>query len=255
MPAKPETDTVKDTSMKTRTKVTPPKINQPVIVLCDDDQDFADGFCAFFEMNGYVAHHEATVSGLLETVRSLSGKPGIFFLDRLLGSDVTDNVLSEISSDNNHDVIILTAFPTFESSTNALRHQAVDYLVKPVRLDDLMAIVAGIQETKAAPYPFEQSIEDEILRYSYFSRTESTLIAIHKCGSMSILPTLSNCGTLLGYSIPTVHRNIKKLIENDLVSFRLHKNDGRVKVFQLTETGLQTVERLISEAARFQKNQ
>jgi FixJ family two-component response regulator len=241
--------------MKKRTKATPPNNDKPVIVLCDDDQEFGAGFCAFFEMNGYLIHHESTVSGLMERVRSLSGKQGIFFLDRLLGPEVTDNVLSEISSDNNHDVIILTAFPTFESSTHALRHQAVDYLVKPVRLDDLLAIVKGIEETKAAPRPVDQTIEDEILKYSYLSKAESTLIAVHKCASISILPTLSNCGTLLGYSIPTVHRNIKKLIENDLLSFRLHKNDGRVKIFHLTDKGLKAVEGLILEAARFQQKQ
>jgi DNA-binding NtrC family response regulator len=57
------------------------------------------------------------------------------------------------------EVILLTGHASLETSVEGMKHGAYDYLLKPIKLEDLLEKLAQALERKGGPEPLAQSAE------------------------------------------------------------------------------------------------
>jgi len=72
----------------------------------------------------------------------------ILFLDIELGGSENGFDLLQLIEDLNHDVIITTAFPNY--AVQAFRNKAIDFLVKPIRIAELIEAVSRVSGKQKA---------------------------------------------------------------------------------------------------------
>lgn len=107
------------------------------ILVVDDEESIRFTFAHFLKAEGYDV---LTASHLKEAKKMLlSTLIDCVFLDLVLGGDSGLDLLIEIKKMNlKCPVVIITGKPTLGNATEALRHGAFDFLIKPVRKDDLL---------------------------------------------------------------------------------------------------------------------
>jgi DNA-binding NtrC family response regulator len=85
----------------------------------------------------------ATAAGGLQALELLGQRDyGVVLLDIKMPDLDGVEVLKRIRQDHpGTEVIMITGFPTIQGAVECIRHGALDYLVKPFRIDDLEAVV------------------------------------------------------------------------------------------------------------------
>ncbi len=119
-------------------KTDPPVADESIgnrLLIVDDDADFAQSLCDLAETAGYVTHTISSARLFRETVETFS--PHVVMLDvRLAEVDGVD--LLKLLNAGYPDIIaiMMSAYAGTDSTVQALRHNAYDFLRKPVSVDE-----------------------------------------------------------------------------------------------------------------------
>jgi len=111
------------------------------VLIVDDEAVVRSGISKILKGQGFDI---CTASNGEEAVEILAAKPfAVVFLDvRMPGMDGFALLRHIRANCPRTMVIMITGYPTIESAVECLKHGAVDYLVKPFRVDDLETLLA-----------------------------------------------------------------------------------------------------------------
>jgi two-component system NtrC family response regulator len=117
------------------------------ILVVDDGQSQREMLRDFLRSEGHTVMEAEEGEKVLKTVRG--GHFDLILLDyKMPGMDGLQ-VLKEVKHINPEiDVIIITAYGTIETAVEALKAGAIDYITKPVELDELIILVNRIAERR-----------------------------------------------------------------------------------------------------------
>lgn len=117
------------------------------ILIIDDEELFREDLALVLQRKGYECQTARTAEEGLDCVREFS--PDIILSDIVMpgksGIDILDEVL-QLNPDG--AVIIMTAFGTLETAIEAFRKGAVDYILKPLVIEDVLNKIQRILEHK-----------------------------------------------------------------------------------------------------------
>jgi len=107
------------------------------VLVVDDEESIRFTFTHFLQNEGYEV---LTAPDLRSAKKILSStRTDLIFLDIILGGDSGLELLKEIKRLGlNCPVVMITGKPTLTNATEALRYGAFDFLIKPVRKDNLL---------------------------------------------------------------------------------------------------------------------
>lgn len=118
-------------------------------ILIDDESrarrslnELLTGFCEGVEVIGEAPNADEAFEMILER------KPDVIFLDIQMPQQTGFDLLKRFDTFSFH-VIITTAYDQY--MLEAIRHNAFDYLLKPIDLDDLRAALERVRTAKAPP--------------------------------------------------------------------------------------------------------
>lgn len=113
-----------------------------------------------------------------------STKPDLIFLDVMLedgtGFDLLDQIRPYIKN-----LIFITAYDDY--ALKAFRYSAIDYLLKPIQIDELIEAVKRV-ETKENEFPFQGKI-DALLQQFSAQKSEEETIAISMVDKIEFIHT------------------------------------------------------------------
>ncbi len=110
-----------------------------LVLIVDDDADAAEMLATLIAAEGFKV---AVATCLAEAKQQLALRaPSLVLLDLQLPDGSGLSLFSEESLLNNAQVVLVTGHATLETSIEALRLGAADYLVKPVNLDQLRGVL------------------------------------------------------------------------------------------------------------------
>ncbi len=112
---------------------------QPKIVVIDDETGPRESLRMILKDDYQVALADGALAGLelIEQVR-----PDLVFLDIKMPQMEGTEVLRRIKEfDSDIEVAMITAYAALESAQHALRYGAIDYLIKPFAVDDVLEVV------------------------------------------------------------------------------------------------------------------
>ena len=107
------------------------------VLVVDDEESIRFTFAHFLQNEGY----EVLTAPDLRSAKKIlaSTRTDLIFLDIILGGDSGLELLKEIKRLGlNCPVVMITGKPTLTNATEALRYGAFDFLIKPVRKDNLL---------------------------------------------------------------------------------------------------------------------
>src|SRR3954454_9809582 len=129
-------------------------------LVVDDDADSAETLAMLVETEGFTV---ATAGSLSEARRQLSlQEPDLVLLDLLLPDGNGMELFRDIKLLPNTEVVMITGHASLETSIQALRQGAADYLVKPVGLKQLQGVLSRVTRPsalKAEADDLEQGLE------------------------------------------------------------------------------------------------
>ncbi|MBI4473551.1 MAG: sigma-54-dependent Fis family transcriptional regulator [Acidobacteria bacterium] len=110
------------------------------ILIVDDDENMCSAFQRFLEDEG---HTPVIVSNAEDALKSVAGShPDLVIMDiRMPGTDGIEALKQIRQIDPAIYVVIMTAFGTSQTSIDAMRLGAFEYVTKPLDLDDLKSII------------------------------------------------------------------------------------------------------------------
>ncbi|WP_161805603.1 sigma-54-dependent transcriptional regulator [Frateuria defendens] len=112
----------------------------PTVLLVDDDQDFLNSASAYARLRGC----EVSVASTLKDAARLVSEarlPDLMLLDIGLPDGNGLDLLERMPADSRSRVVVVTGNPSVDTALHAMRHDIMDYVVKPVeqrRLDALL---------------------------------------------------------------------------------------------------------------------
>jgi DNA-binding NtrC family response regulator len=123
--------------------------SQPHILLIEDETVFANAVCKHFRNNGYLCSHAGTLTDAQNILQN--SLPDLILLDMRLpdgsGLDFLKNLRNGDTSEL--PVIVMTAYGELEDAVAAMKLNALDYLKKPVDLEELLLCVKKVIKTAA----------------------------------------------------------------------------------------------------------
>jgi len=133
------------------------------ILLVDDEDSIRNTFAIFLERAGYQAATAASVARALELLHSSTFD--LIVTDIVLPDSDGLRLLHEAKRLELHTpVIMITGQPTIDNAAQSLREGAFDYLLKPVRKDDLLRAAQKALEYKDL-LDGRQLLQEENARY------------------------------------------------------------------------------------------
>jgi DNA-binding response OmpR family regulator len=110
------------------------------VLVVDDDKSILNSFLRFLKKAGYAVETAETGKGALE--KAQAKRYDVALIDvGLSDMDGTDLLLKLKSTNSDMIKIIITGFSTNETGTRAADYGADDYLVKPVKLKELLEVI------------------------------------------------------------------------------------------------------------------
>ena len=133
----------------------------PHALLVDDDSDAAETMAMLIANAGFTV---ATAGSLRDARRQMAlQEPDIVLLDLML-PDGSGMALFEESRLANTEVVLITGHASLETSIQALRLGAADYLVKPLNMKQLHGILSRVTKPstlRAEADSLQSSLEEE----------------------------------------------------------------------------------------------
>jgi two-component system response regulator AtoC len=121
-------------------------------LLVDDNNDFLTGLAELTKQEGF----EVTLAGSLREARECiaRGPVDLVIIDLALPDGKGIGLLKELKDTTSSDVIMVSGVATVDSAIDALRLGALDYLVKPLDLRRMKAVLANVVRVR--------SLKDEV---------------------------------------------------------------------------------------------
>jgi DNA-binding NtrC family response regulator len=122
------------------------------ILVVDDDESIVQAFRAFLASEG---HDCRVASNVDDAVREVSsGRPDLVITDvRMPGADGLEGLQRMRETAPGLPVIVMTAYGTSQTSIEAMRLGAFDYLSKPLDLDELRTLIRKATASKRPAAP------------------------------------------------------------------------------------------------------
>ena len=134
----------------------------PHALLVDDDADAAETMAMLIASEGFTV---ATAGTLREARRQLAlQEPDIVLLDLMLPDGSGMELFNDAKSLPNAELVLITGHASLDTSIQALRLGAADYLVKPMSLKQLQGVLSRVTRPstlKAASSDLERQLENE----------------------------------------------------------------------------------------------
>ncbi len=133
------------------------------IFVVEDDEFIGSMLARALKKAGYEVRYESSTEEIIDKISGWA--PDVTMLDNNLPGISGLEILAEIKKQNiSTQVVMLTADDTVETSVKAMKLGAIDYLVKPFNLDEVLLVVAGVIE--------KERLRDEV---GYFRKRCQTL--------------------------------------------------------------------------------
>lgn len=133
---------------------------QQRVLIIDDDRDFAEGLEDFLAIHGYsveIADSPATAIAIADSFR-----PDVALVDIRLGRWDGLDVISELkSTDSDPICVMVTGYAELQTSVEALRRGALDYLKKPLYNNEVLSVLERCFETRRAESA-KKLVEDQL---------------------------------------------------------------------------------------------
>src|SRR5438105_7805212 len=128
----------------------------PHILVVDDDSDSAVALADLVAREGFTA---ATANTLEDARRQMAfQRPDVVLLDLFLPDGSGMTLFQNVEARSNTEIVLITGHASLESSIEAFRLGAADYLVKPVNLKHLKSILSRLAK------PSDLKAEIDLLR-------------------------------------------------------------------------------------------
>jgi len=112
-------------------------MEQPRVLLVDDEEEFVSTLAERLRLRGMRAETAYNGEAALQMIAATP--PDVVVLDVMMPGMNGLAVLQRIKTDNPHlPVILLTGMGTTRDGVEGLRLGALDYLVKPVKIEELI---------------------------------------------------------------------------------------------------------------------
>ena len=143
----------------------------PHVLIVDDDANTLTGLVELVAREGFTTATATT----LEEARSRVGerRPDVVLLDLVLPDGNGVELLAEDESFATTEVVFITGHASIESSVQALRLRAADYLIKPVNVRQLKSILSRVKRPTDLKREIE-SLRGELRRLGHFGRLLGT---------------------------------------------------------------------------------
>jgi DNA-binding NtrC family response regulator len=134
----------------------------PHALLVDDDSDAAETMAMLIANEGFTV---ATAGSLRDARRQMAlQEPDIILLDLMLPDGSGMELFNDVKSIPNAELVLITGHASLETSIQALRLGAADYLVKPMSLKQLQGVLSRVTKPsalKAAAGDLEAGLEKD----------------------------------------------------------------------------------------------
>ena len=134
----------------------------PHALLVDDDSDAAETMAMLIANEGFTV---ATAGSLRDARRQIAlQEPDIVLLDLMLPDGSGMELFNDAKQLSNTELVLITGHASLETSIQALRLGAADYLVKPMSLKQLQGVLSRVTKPsalKAAAGDLESVLEAE----------------------------------------------------------------------------------------------
>ena len=116
----------------------------PHALIVDDEQDAAEMMASLISAEGY----SVSVAGTIAAARRLMAlqQPDVVLLDLMLPDGSGMQLIDVIKSIPNAEVVLITGHASVETSIQALRMGAADYLTKPVNIKHLRGVLSRLRK-------------------------------------------------------------------------------------------------------------
>jgi len=132
------------------------------ILIVDDEQSVAEAFTRFLKFDGHTAHIASSGEEALRQLETVV--PDLVVMDvRMPGMDGLQTLVEMRRRFPDLYVVIMTAFGTSQTSIDAIRAGAFDYLTKPLDLDHLRSVIQkalASQQVRRELVPAEPVMSD-----------------------------------------------------------------------------------------------
>ncbi|MDQ6640760.1 MAG: sigma-54 dependent transcriptional regulator, partial [Pseudomonadota bacterium] len=134
----------------------------PHALLVDDDSDAAETMAMLIANEGFTV---ATAGSLRDARRQMAlQEPDIVLLDLMLPDGSGMELFSDVKQLPNAELVLITGHASLDTSIQALRLGAADYLVKPMSLKQLQGVLSRVTKPsalKAVAGDMESLLESE----------------------------------------------------------------------------------------------
>jgi two-component system, NtrC family, response regulator AtoC len=113
----------------------------PHALIIDDDVHSRDALAELVADEGFTT---ATAGSLADARERLDPAPDVILLDLILPDGNGMELLRDLPANANTEVIVVTGHATLESSIEAIRRGATDYLLKPVNIAHLRGVLSRV---------------------------------------------------------------------------------------------------------------
>ena len=111
-------------------------------LVVDDDVNAASTLSELVANEGFTT---STANSLQEARRQMAiRRPDVVLLDLVLPDGSGMDLIQDVESRATTEIVLITGHPSLDSSIEALRLGAADYLVKPVNIDQLQGILSRV---------------------------------------------------------------------------------------------------------------
>ena len=135
-------------------------MNRKRVLIIDDESEQHDLLTAFLEQRGLQTESALDAAAGLEAIRAR--EPDLVVMDvRMPGMDGLAALRAIRETNPSLPVLLITAYSDVRDAVRAMKDGAVDYLSKPIDLDELMAAIEdtiGVSEPEANAYPLRRTI-------------------------------------------------------------------------------------------------
>lgn len=115
------------------------------ILIVDDDAELSANLAEVLKKNGY--HTESATSGREARSMFAAGAFNVVLIDKVMPGVVGLDLLRELKKASpSTKIIMVTAFPTIASAVEAIKAGASDYITKPFRPEELLALIGEMFE-------------------------------------------------------------------------------------------------------------
>jgi DNA-binding NtrC family response regulator len=139
----------------------------PHVLIVDDDANTLSGLAELVAREGFTT---ATAASLEEARQCLAERrPDVVLLDLVLPDGSGMDLFPDVEGFAATEIVLITGHASIESSVQALRLRAADYLIKPINIKQLRAILSRVPRPADLKNEID-TLRGELRRLGHFGR-------------------------------------------------------------------------------------